>query len=67
MFFVTKDLFEKDDVFKKNYFLQHLSLLIIKNPLLMHSCGNYLDEVLDLAFVLKWFLFLKKHFSKGIA
>jgi hypothetical protein len=33
----------------------------------MHSCGNYLDEVLDLAFVLKWFLFLKKHFSKGIA
>jgi len=61
MFFVTKDLFKKDDVFKTNHFLQDLRLLIIKNPLLMHSCGNYLDEVLGLAFVLKWFLFLKKN------
>jgi hypothetical protein len=67
MFFVTKDLFKKDDVFKTNYFLQDLNLLIIKNLLLIYSCGNYLDEVLGLAFVFKWFLFLEKHFSKGIA
>jgi hypothetical protein len=33
----------------------------------MHSCGNYLDEVFGPAFVLKWFSFLKKQFSKGIA
>jgi len=54
-------------VFKKIKKLQDLSLLIIKKPLLMHSRGNYLDEVLGLAFVLKWFLFLKKKFLKGIA
>jgi hypothetical protein len=67
MFLLQKDLFKKDDVFKTNYFLQDLSFLIIKNPLLMHSCGNYLDEVIGLAFVLNWLLFLKKQFSKGIA
>jgi hypothetical protein len=67
MFFVTKDLLKKDVVFKKIKKLQDLSLLIIKKPLLMHSRGNYLDEVLGLAFVLKWFLFLKKKFLKGIA
>jgi hypothetical protein len=67
MFFFTKDLFKNNDVFKTNYFLQDLNLLIIKNPLLMYSCGNYLDQVLGLAFVLKWFLFLKNKFSKGIA
>jgi hypothetical protein len=67
MFFVTKDLFKKDDLFKKNKILQDLSLLIFKNPLLMHSYGNYLDEVLGIAFVLKWLLFLEKKISKGIA
>jgi hypothetical protein len=32
-----------------------------QKSLLMHSCGNYLDEVIGLAFVLNWLLFLKNN------
>jgi len=32
----------------------------------MYSCGNYLDEVLGLAFVLKWLLFWKKKSQKSL-